>query len=92
VVDETYVKIRRQDYRGVRLRIGPMLGLMRFRTADSTIAGIECCGGLARVNSLSTDCTSDITCAHPLEGTVSSAIEEVLFGVLRSPSINCART
>jgi len=30
-----------QDHRGVKLRIGPMLGLKRFRTAAITIAGIE---------------------------------------------------
>jgi transposase-like protein len=30
-----------QDHRGVKLRIGPMLGLQRFRTAAITIAGIE---------------------------------------------------
>jgi transposase-like protein len=30
-----------QDHRGVKLRIGPMLGAKRFRTAAVTIAGIE---------------------------------------------------
>lgn len=30
-----------RDYRGVKSRIGPMLGFMRFRTAAITIAGIE---------------------------------------------------
>ena len=30
-----------QDHRGVKARIGPMLGLKRFRTAAVTIAGIE---------------------------------------------------
>jgi len=30
-----------QDHRGVKLRIGPMLGFRRFRTATTTIAGIE---------------------------------------------------
>jgi transposase-like protein len=30
-----------QDHRGVKLRIGPMLGFKRFRTAATTIAGIE---------------------------------------------------
>ncbi len=30
-----------QDHRGVKLRIGPMLGFRRFRTAAITIAGIE---------------------------------------------------
>jgi transposase-like protein len=30
-----------QDHRGVKLRIGPMLGSKRFRTAAITIAGIE---------------------------------------------------
>ncbi len=30
-----------QDHRGVKLRIGPMLDLKRFRTAAVTIAGIE---------------------------------------------------
>ena len=30
-----------QDHRGVKLRIGPMLGFKRFRTAAVTIAGIE---------------------------------------------------
>lgn len=30
-----------QDHRGVKLRIGPMLGLQRFKTAVITIAGIE---------------------------------------------------
>ena len=30
-----------QDHRGVKLRIGPMLGFKRFRTAAATIAGIE---------------------------------------------------
>jgi transposase-like protein len=30
-----------QDHRGVKLRIGPMLGLKRFRTAAIVIAGIE---------------------------------------------------
>jgi transposase-like protein len=30
-----------QDHRGVKLRIGPMLGFKRFRTATITIAGIE---------------------------------------------------
>ncbi|MGH7041505.1 MAG: DDE-type integrase/transposase/recombinase [Acetobacteraceae bacterium] len=30
-----------QDHRGVKLRIGPMLGFKRFRTAALTIAGIE---------------------------------------------------
>ena len=30
-----------QDHRGVKLRIGPMLGLKWFRTAAITIAGVE---------------------------------------------------
>jgi transposase-like protein len=30
-----------QDHRGVKLRIGPMLGFKRFRTAAVAIAGIE---------------------------------------------------
>jgi transposase-like protein len=30
-----------QDHRGVKLRIGPMLGFKRFRTAAITMAGIE---------------------------------------------------
>ncbi len=30
-----------QDHLGVKLRIGPMLGFKRFRTAATTIAGIE---------------------------------------------------
>jgi transposase-like protein len=30
-----------QDHRGVKLRIGPMLGFKQFRTAAVTIAGIE---------------------------------------------------
>jgi len=30
-----------QDHRGVKLRIGPMLGFKRFRTAAITIAGME---------------------------------------------------
>jgi transposase-like protein len=30
-----------QDHRGVKLRIGPMLGFKRFRTAAITIAGVE---------------------------------------------------
>ena len=30
-----------QDHRGIKLRIGPMLGFKRFRTAAVTIAGIE---------------------------------------------------
>ena len=30
-----------QDHRGVKLRIGPMLGFKRVRTAAVTIAGIE---------------------------------------------------
>ncbi len=30
-----------QVHRGVKLRIGPMLGFRRFRTAAITIAGIE---------------------------------------------------
>jgi transposase-like protein len=30
-----------QDHRGVKARIGPMLGFKRFRTAAVTIAGIE---------------------------------------------------
>jgi len=30
-----------QDHRGVKLRIGPMLGFKWFRTAAVTIAGIE---------------------------------------------------
>ena len=30
-----------QDHRGVKLRIGPMLGFKWFRTAAATIAGIE---------------------------------------------------
>jgi hypothetical protein len=30
-----------QDHRGVKLHIGPMLGLERFRTAAIVIAGIE---------------------------------------------------
>ena len=30
-----------QDHRGIKLRIGPMLGFKRFRTAAATIAGIE---------------------------------------------------
>src|SRR6202522_4192388 len=30
-----------QDHRGVKLRIGPMLGFKRFRTAAIIIAGIE---------------------------------------------------
>ena len=30
-----------QDHRGVKLRIGPMLGFKQFRTAAIAIAGIE---------------------------------------------------
>jgi transposase-like protein len=30
-----------QDRRGLKLRIGPMLGFKRFRTAGITMAGIE---------------------------------------------------
>jgi IS6 family transposase len=30
-----------QDHRGVKSRLGPMLGLTWFRTAATTIAGIE---------------------------------------------------
>lgn len=30
-----------QDHRGVKLRIGPMLGFKRFRTAAVIVAGIE---------------------------------------------------
>lgn len=30
-----------QDHRGVKQRIGPMLGFKRFKTAAITIAGIE---------------------------------------------------
>lgn len=30
-----------QDHRGVKLRIAPMLGFKRFKTAAITIAGIE---------------------------------------------------
>jgi transposase-like protein len=30
-----------QDHRGVKLRIGPMLGFKRFKTAAITLAGIE---------------------------------------------------
>ncbi len=30
-----------QDHRGVKLRIGPMLGFKQFTTAAVTIAGIE---------------------------------------------------
>jgi transposase-like protein len=30
-----------QDHRGVKLRIGPMLGFKWFRTAAITIAGVE---------------------------------------------------
>jgi transposase-like protein len=30
-----------QDHRGVKLRVGPMLGFKRFRSAAATIAGIE---------------------------------------------------
>jgi transposase-like protein len=30
-----------QDHRGVKLRVGPMLGFKRFRTAAIVIAGIE---------------------------------------------------
>jgi transposase-like protein len=30
-----------QDHRGVKLRIGPMLGFKRFKTAATTKAGIE---------------------------------------------------
>ena len=30
-----------QDHRGMKSRIGPMLGFKRFRTAAITIAGVE---------------------------------------------------
>ena len=30
-----------QDHRAIKLRLGPMLGLKRFRSASITIAGIE---------------------------------------------------
>jgi transposase-like protein len=30
-----------QDHRGVKLRVGPMLGFQRFRTSAIVIAGIE---------------------------------------------------
>ena len=30
-----------QDHRGMKLRVGPMLGFKRFRTAAIVIAGIE---------------------------------------------------
>jgi transposase-like protein len=30
-----------QEHRGIKLRIGPMLGFKRFRTAAITIAGVE---------------------------------------------------
>jgi transposase-like protein len=31
----------KQDQRSIKLRLGPMLGLKRFRSASITIAGIE---------------------------------------------------
>ncbi|MBU6529247.1 DDE-type integrase/transposase/recombinase (plasmid) [Methylocystis sp. MJC1] len=34
-------KLTEQDHRSIKLRLGPMLGLKRFRTASITIAGIE---------------------------------------------------
>ena len=43
-----------QDHCGLKLRIGPMLGFKRFRTAAITIAGIER-GGSRKANSTSGD-------------------------------------
>ena len=63
-----------QDHRGMKLRIGPMLGFKWLRVAAITIAGIELlrrihkCVGSTRGNSTSAGCTSKIE-ARPPSGT-----------------------
>ena len=54
-----------QDHRGVKLRIGPMLGFKRFRTAAITIAGIELLRRIQRNSSTSTGCASRIEVRPP---------------------------
>jgi transposase-like protein len=49
-----------QNHRGVKLRIGPMLGLKRFKTAAVIIAGSNCCFGSARGSSTSVGCVFGI--------------------------------
>ena len=49
-----------QDHRGVKLRIGPMLGFKLFRTAAITIAGIELLRRIKKDNSTSPGCASKI--------------------------------
>ena len=46
-----------QDHRGIKLRVGPMLGFKWFRTAAITIAGVEN-GGSIRVSLTFARCTS----------------------------------
>ena len=52
-----------QDHRGVKLRIGPMLGFKQFRTAAIAIAGIELLR--RRDSSTSTGCASKIEVRPP---------------------------
>jgi transposase-like protein len=69
-----------QNHRGVNLRLSPMHGLKRTRTAAITIAGIEL---LRRIHkgqfNLGKLCIKDGT-ARPLQRSVGSVVEEVLLG------------
>src|ERR1700688_4666166 len=57
-----------QDHRGVKLRIGPMLGFKRFETAAITIAGIELLRRSTRDSSVFAGCVSRME-VRPPSGT-----------------------
>ncbi|AXC10151.1 Mobile element protein [Acidisarcina polymorpha] len=42
-----------QDHRGIKSRTKPMLGFKNFRSAASTIAGIDCSAAFTKINSIS---------------------------------------
>jgi hypothetical protein len=82
-----------QDHRGVKLRIGPMLGFKWFRTAAITIAGIEL---LHRIQKGQLDlralCLKDRTAPAVWKAELA-ALQIPLFPETRDgPGLNCTRT
>jgi transposase-like protein len=82
-----------QDPRGVKHRIGPMLGFKWFRTAAITIAGIEL---LRRIHKGPIQprqvATQSWKYVRRLERGVGSVITLVLLETCDGPGVNCTRT
>jgi transposase-like protein len=64
-----------QDHRGVKARIGPMLGFKRFRTAAVQLPVLNCCAGPGRDSSTSAGCASTVEVRLHLECGAGSVIK-----------------